>query len=75
MIHNELRFKTPMESTNQVYLKLAENNGKTTVTWQMAGASKFPFNAMGAFVSMDKMIGPDFEKGLNSLKSLVEETK
>jgi hypothetical protein len=72
LIHNEIRFKTPMESTNQVYLKMAESNGKTEVTWQMVGESKFPFNAIGAFVSMDKMIGPDFEKGLQDLKQIVE---
>lgn len=72
LIHNEIRFKTPMESTNQVYLKLAESNGKTAVTWQMVGESKFPFNAIGAFVSMDKMIGPDFDKGLQELKQIVE---
>jgi hypothetical protein len=72
LIHNEIRFKTPMESTNQVYLKMAESNGKTEVTWQMVGESKFPFNAIGAFVSIDKMIGPDFEKGLQDLKQIVE---
>lgn len=74
LMHNEIRFKNLMESTNQVFLKLVESNGKTAVTWQMVGESSFPFNAMGAFVSMDKMIGPDFEKGLNELKKLVEDS-
>lgn len=72
LIHNEIRFKTPMESTNQLYLRLTESNGKTDVTWQMAGETKFPFNAMRAFYSMDKRVGPDFEKGLIDLKKIVE---
>ena len=42
------------------------------VTWTMAGPSQFITRLMGVFVSMDKMIGKDFEKGLAQLKEAAE---
>src|SRR6202012_1976898 len=32
----------------------------------------FPLNAMNVFMDMDKMMGPDFESGLNNMKEYVE---
>ena len=40
--------------------------------WVMHGNMTFPFNAMGVFMPMDKMIGKDFENGLANLKSVSE---
>jgi len=47
--------------------------GKTTVAWQMSGDKiPFIFKAISAFSGgFDKMIGPDFERGLEKLDSLV----
>jgi hypothetical protein len=38
----------------------------------MKGKKNFVFKAFGLFMSMDKMVGGDFEKGLASMKGLVE---
>jgi hypothetical protein len=38
----------------------------------MAGQKIFIAKAMGLFMSMDKMIGGDFERGLANLKSVCE---
>jgi hypothetical protein len=38
----------------------------------MSGPSAFITKLMGVFVSMDKMVGPDFEKGLASMKAVAE---
>jgi hypothetical protein len=38
----------------------------------MTGRKTLITKIMGVFMSMDKMIGKDFEKGLAQLKSLVE---
>ena len=40
----------------------------------MTGEHKGVMGLFGKFVSMDKMIGPDFEKGLARLKAVAEET-
>ncbi|NNC91092.1 MAG: polyketide cyclase, partial [Acidimicrobiia bacterium] len=41
-------------------------------TWTMPGPHTLMSRIMGIFVSMDKMVGKDFEKGLAQLKSSVE---
>ena len=38
----------------------------------MTGDQTFLTRVMGFFRSMDKAIGPDFEKGLNKLKTVAE---
>jgi len=38
----------------------------------MTGAKNFMAKAIHLFMSMDKMIGGQFEKGLASMKSVVE---
>ena len=37
----------------------------------MVGPKTFMTKVMGVFTSMDKMIGPDFEKGLSRLEAHV----
>jgi hypothetical protein len=41
----------------------------------MSGKQNFIGKAMCLVMSMEKMLGPDFEKGLAQLKQLVERTK
>jgi hypothetical protein len=38
----------------------------------MVGETTFASKAIQLFSSMDKMVGPDFEKGLNQLKQRAE---
>ena len=45
---------------------------QTEVTWLMRGPAPFVSKLMGVFVSMDKMIGSDFETGLANLKAASE---
>ncbi len=67
-----LHFIEPMESKADGYIRLTENNGGTKVSWSMYGEDPFPWNILMLFMSMDKMIGTDFEKGLEKLKELSE---
>ena len=68
----QLRFIKPWAMTSDGYVKLSEDQGVTTATWAMLGKSPFPMNVFGLFVSMDKMVGKDFEKGMAKLKDLCE---
>jgi Calcineurin-like phosphoesterase len=45
---------------------------KTLVTWSMAGKNNFISRTVCMFMDMDRMVGGEFEKGLNQLKSIVE---
>ncbi len=40
----------------------------------MTGKKTFMTRVMGLFKSMDSMIGPDFERGLQKLKAVTEAT-
>jgi hypothetical protein len=43
-----------------------------TVTWSMYGPSPYIAKVMGMFVSMDRMVGKDFDAGLVNLKTVAE---
>lgn len=62
-----LEFLKPFKSSNTTTFDLAERDGATHVTWRMVGPKTFMTRVMGLFTSMDKMVGPDFEKGLANL--------
>ena len=68
----KLDFIKPMETNNNVQFNLQPNSNSTTVTWTMSGPVSFPAKVMTVFVSMDKMIGPDFEAGLANMKAAAE---
>jgi uncharacterized protein YndB with AHSA1/START domain len=68
----KLDFIKPFKSTNQTVFTLQPQGDGTTVTWTMTGPSEFITKLMGVFVSMDKMIGKDFEKGLTQLQAAAE---
>ncbi len=68
----KLDFLKPIESQNSTVFTLQPGAGGTRVVWTMSGPSSFMTKLMGVFVSMDKMVGPDFEKGLASLKTAAE---
>jgi hypothetical protein len=68
----QLDFFKPFEARNTSEYTVASAGGKTTVTWAMFGPSPYISKLMGVFVSMDSMIGKDFERGLANLKTVAE---
>jgi hypothetical protein len=67
-----LQFIKPFKSKNTTTFDLAEAGGATHVTWRMVGPKTFMTRIMGIFMSMDKMVGPDFEKGLERLSAAAQ---
>jgi hypothetical protein len=67
-----LDFFTPFESHNTARFALAASGDSTTVTWTMSGPSPYISKVMSVFVSMDRLVGKDFETGLANLKTVVE---
>src|SRR5215210_6313508 len=68
-----LEFEKPFKSSNTIEFMLTpEGAGRTRVRWTMTGPMTLMTKVMGLFTSMDKMVGPDFEKGLARLKDAVE---
>jgi len=68
----DLQFLKPFKSQSTTAFQLVEDGGSTRVTWTMTGAHTWMTKIMGLFVTMDKMIGKDFEKGLAKLKTISE---
>ncbi|HEV3143887.1 MAG TPA: SRPBCC family protein [Gemmataceae bacterium] len=74
-IRINLEFLRPFKATNTSEFAFKSDGQKTAVTWSMTGTKNFMFKAMGLFMSMDKMVGKDFERGLASMKEIVEAKK
>ena len=72
LVRLKLDFYKPMAGTATAELAFKPESGKTLVTWSMSGSKNFVSKVFCLFMSMDKMIGDQFEKGLASLKTLVE---
>lgn len=68
----KLDFLQPFEGHNTSEYTLSTSGDATTVTWAMFGPSPYISKVMGLFVSMDRMIGKDFERGLTQLKAVAE---
>ncbi len=68
----QLDFIEPFEGHNTADFLLTPKDGGTEVRWLMFGPAPFITKLMGVFVSMDSMIGKDFEKGLAQLKVAAE---
>jgi len=67
-----LDFIKPFASTSTATFALAPGATGTHVTWSMDGPMNFISKAMCLVKSMDSMVGPDFDRGLGNLKSVVE---
>jgi uncharacterized protein YndB with AHSA1/START domain len=68
----QLDFIKPFEGHNRTVFTLTPQGDATQVNWSMSGPTPFVSKLMQVFVSMDAMIGKDFEEGLANLKALTE---
>ena len=68
----QLDFIKPFEGHNTAEFTLQPQGDSTQVIWVMHGPAPFITKLMGVFVSMDSMIGKDFEAGLANLRSAAE---
>jgi len=66
----KLDFITPFEGHNKTSLALQAIPEGTKVVWVMDGPMAFIPRVFSLFVDMDKMIGKDFEEGLEGLKAV-----
>ncbi len=68
----QLDFTEPFESSNITRFTLEPEGETTKVTWAMHGPNQFMGKVMSVFVSMDAMVGKDFEEGLANLTAAAE---
>jgi uncharacterized protein YndB with AHSA1/START domain len=70
----KLDFIRPFEAHNRVDFTLIPEGAGTRVVWSMHGPSPYiaKVMVMGVVMSMDRMVGKDFETGLANLKATAE---
>lgn len=68
----KLDFKRPMAASNVATFTLTPNGDATDVTWAMDGPSPYVAKVMDVFFGFDKMIGSDFQQGLDAMKAEAE---
>jgi uncharacterized protein YndB with AHSA1/START domain len=72
-IQMRIEFTRPMQDESIIEFTFEPKGEQTVVNWSMIGRYPNFFGKMFCtLMNMDKMIGDDFEKGLASMKSVVE---
>lgn len=69
LIRIRLDVVKPFAGTNIAEFAFRPEGNQTVVAWSMSGKNNFIAGAVCLFVNMDKMVGGEFEKGLENLKS------
>lgn len=72
VIRIRLEFLKPFPATNQAEFTFSPEGEGTRVTWTMTGTNNFIARIFCTVMRMDRMVGRDFEKGLASMKAIVE---
>lgn len=68
----DLDFAAPMRARNRIDFTLTPAGQNTEVEWVMTGPQNVVMGLMSKIWSMDKMLGPDFVRGLEQLKRAAE---
>jgi effector-binding domain-containing protein len=72
-VETSMKFISPRESESNGWLSIKDTDqGGSEILWGFGGENDFMGRVMGVFMNLDKMVGPDFEKGLGKLKNIVE---
>lgn len=72
LVRIKLEFFRPFAGVNEVVFTFVPMGDQTEVTWSMTGKLNPFMKVMGLFMSMDKMCGDSFTKGLTDLKGILE---
>jgi uncharacterized protein YndB with AHSA1/START domain len=72
LIRINMEFLKPFAGTSTAEFTFKPEGDQTAVTWSMAGRNNFIAKALCLFMSMDGMIGGQFEKGLAQMKAMAE---
>ena len=72
LVRVKLEFLKPFAATNTAEFIFKPEGNQTAVTWSMTGEKNFLAKVIHLFMSMEKMIGDQFEKGLAQMKLVAE---
>lgn len=72
LVRMKLEFYRPFPGFNDVEFTFVPQGTGTEVTWTMTCQLAFVPRLVGTFMSMEKMIGSQFDKGLSDMQAIVE---
>ncbi len=72
LVRMNLVFEKPFAGTSTAEFTFKPEGDQTLVTWSMFGTNNFMGKVMSLLMDCDKMVGGEFEKGLASMKAVVE---
>ena len=72
LIQVKLEFVKPFAGTSVAEFSFKSEGDRTLVTWSMTGDKNFIAKAIHLVMSMDRMIGDQFDKGLAAMKTVAE---
>lgn len=72
VVELSLNMTKPFVADNLVEYRLTPEPTGTRFTWTMSGHNGYLRKLIGTLVSVDKMVGSQFEEGIANLKALVE---
>ena len=72
LVRFRLEFMRPFKATNTAEFTFRPQGNRTIVTWTMSGKNNFIAKAMSLFINCDKMVGRQFEQGLENMRAIVE---
>jgi Polyketide cyclase / dehydrase and lipid transport len=72
LIQVKLEFVKPFAGTSVAAFTFKPEGDRTLVTWSMTGDKNFIAKAIHLVMSMDRMIGDQFDKGLAAMKTVAE---
>ncbi len=75
LIRIKLEFRKPFAATDTTEFTFKPEGSQTVVTWSMSGKKNFICKTLGLFMNYDKMVGGQFEKGLENLRAVTEAAK
>ncbi len=70
-IHMRLEFIKPFQGTSETEFLFAPEANGTRITWTVSGKNNFVGKAFSLFVDCDKMMGGQFEQGLENMQKAV----
>jgi hypothetical protein len=66
----DLNFQAPMKANNTTLFLLRPEGNGSHLTWSMSGKNSFVGKIFAMLLNIDKMVGKDFEKGINNLRDI-----
>ncbi len=72
LVKMRIEFLKPIQGTNTVEYALVPQGDHTLMSWTMYGRNRLVGKIMNLFVNCEKMCGDMFDRGLATLKTIVE---